>query len=71
MLGLLLFLQAAAPPCTSGPLCQHLEAAAAANARAMNTPGGYTATIESEISTLARRETRIEGASYLDRKSVV
>jgi len=32
----------------------------------MNTPGGYTATIESEISTLARRETRIEGASALE-----
>jgi len=35
----------------------------------MNTPGGYTATIESEISTLARRDTRIEGASYLEQLS--
>ena len=35
----------------------------------MNTPGGYTATIESEISTLARRETRVEGASFLEQLS--
>ena len=69
MLGLLLLIQAAAPPCSAGPLCQHLEAAAAANARSMNTPGGYTATIETEISTLARRETRIEGASHLEQLS--
>lgn len=69
MLGALLLLQVAAPPCSAGPLCQHLEAAAAANARAMNTAGGYTATIESEISTLARRDGRIEGASFLEQLS--
>ncbi len=69
MLGALFLLQVAAPPCSAGPLCQHLEAAAAANARTMNTPGGYTATIETEISTLARRDSRIEGASFLEQIS--
>lgn len=35
----------------------------------MLTPGGYTATIETETSTLARREGRIEGASLIEQSS--
>jgi hypothetical protein len=35
----------------------------------MNTPGGYTALIETETATLARREGRIEGASFLEQTS--
>jgi hypothetical protein len=68
VLGVLLLLQTAAP-CSAAPLCQLLEAAAAVNARAMLTPGGYTATIETETSTLARREGRIEGASLIEQSS--
>jgi hypothetical protein len=68
VLGVLLLLQSAAP-CSAAPLCQVLEAAAAVNARAMLTPGGYTATIETETSTLARREGRIEGASLIEQSS--
>ena len=38
----------------------------AAGARASSTPAGYTASIESEIAMIGRREGRIEGATLLE-----
>ncbi|HEV8358017.1 MAG TPA: hypothetical protein VGQ17_14790 [Gemmatimonadales bacterium] len=69
MLGVLLALQAAAAPCAAPAPCRLLDAAAAANQAAMLAPGGYRATIETETSTLGRREGRISGATLLEQTS--
>ena len=69
MLGVVLALQTAAAPCAAPALCQALDAAAQANQTAMLAPGGYRATIETETSTLGRREGRISGATLIEQTS--
>jgi hypothetical protein len=70
VLGVLLLLQAAAAPaCSSDPLCRLLQDAAAVNRRAMQSAGGYRASIETESATLGRRENRMEGISLLEQRS--
>ena len=69
MLGVLLALQTAAAPCAAPAPCRLLEAAAAANQTAMLAPGGYRAVVETETSTLGRREGRISGATLIEQTS--
>ena len=70
MLGVLLALQTAATaPCAAPAPCRVLVAAAAANQAAMFAPGGYRAVVETETSTLGRREGRISGATLIEQTS--
>jgi hypothetical protein len=70
VLGLLLLLQTASPPpCAAPAPCGALEASVAANRTAMYTPGGYRAVVESETSTLGRRDGRISGATLIEQTS--
>ena len=68
MLGLLLALQTASA-CGPDALCRLLEAATRANQAAMLAPSGYSATIETETSSIGRREGRIEGATTIEQTS--
>jgi hypothetical protein len=70
VLGVFLLLQAAsAPPCANDTLCRLLQDAEAVNRRAMQSAGGYRASIETESATLGRREDRMEGISLLEQRS--
>ena len=69
MLGLLLVLQTPAAPCAPSSLCGVLEAGVAANRTAMFAPGGYRAVVETETSTLGRREGLISGATLVEQTS--
>jgi hypothetical protein len=66
---LLLFQTTGTSPCSTPALCRLLQEADAVNRQAMNAGGGYTASVETESSTLGRREGRLEAPTLVEQTS--